>query len=676
MVDRIGQQLGNYRLTRLLGRGGFAEVYLGEHTLLGTTIAIKVLYAQVAQEDMAQFQQEAHILASLRHPHIVRILDFGIEERTPYLMMDYAPHGTLRARHPKGTVLPAATIIEYVKQVAEALQYAHENKIVHRDVKPENMLIGAQNEILLSDFGIALVTQSSHNQNMASMGGTIAYMAPEQIAGQPRRESDQYALGIVVYEWLCGVCPFRGSFTEIAAQHSVTPPTSPLAHLPTLLPEIEPVILTALAKRPEDRFPSVRAFANAFEQACQGVFPTQMARSVPLSSPLHPPLKTTLPLPITGTVPVPPLPRPAELSHLLTKPTNPFVPAVPVSAPQVSPELPTPEIAIGKVRVSRRAVLIGVGVATTAVVGVGAFVAVYALLQPSMYQPFTYRGHSDAVWGVTWSPDGQRIASGSNDKTVQVWNASDGGDVFTYRGHSNWVYTVAWSLDGKRVASGSADNTVQVWNASDGGDVFTYRGHSDRVLLVAWSPDGQRIASGSADKTGQVWNASDGSNVFTYPGHSDIVNAVAWSPDGQRIASGSTDKTAQVWNASDGSNVFTYTGHSSSVNTIAWSPDGQRIASGSVDKTVQVWNASDGSSVFTYTGHTDTVYTVAWLPDGKRIASGSADNTVQVWNASDGSNVFSYKRHSNAVESVAWSSDGKRVASGSFDNTVQVWREV
>src|SRR5216110_1957375 len=162
MTDRIGQQLGNYRLTRLLGRGGFAEVYLGKHIFLGTTIAIKVLHTQVAPEDMAQFQQEALILAGLKHPHIVNILDFGIEERTPYLMMSYAPNGTLRNRHPKGTVLSLATVVEYVKQVAQALQYAHERKIVHRDIKPENMLIGEHGEILLSDFGIALMAQSSH----------------------------------------------------------------------------------------------------------------------------------------------------------------------------------------------------------------------------------------------------------------------------------------------------------------------------------------------------------------------------------------------------------------------------------------------------------------------------------------------------------------------------------
>src|SRR5437763_5999796 len=156
MADRIGQHLGNYHLRQKLGQGGFAEVYLGEHLFLGTTLAIKVLHTQIAQTDVAEFQQEARILAGLKHPHIVRILDFGLDGQTPYLVMDYAPHGTLRTRHPKGTVLPVATVVEYVKQIAQALQYAHDSKVIHRDIKPENMLIGKQNEILLSDFGIAL----------------------------------------------------------------------------------------------------------------------------------------------------------------------------------------------------------------------------------------------------------------------------------------------------------------------------------------------------------------------------------------------------------------------------------------------------------------------------------------------------------------------------------------
>ncbi len=270
LEDRVGQQLGNYRLVRLLGRGGFAEVYLGEHLRLGTSAAVKVLHTRLAnRSEVESFQKEAHTIASLEHPHIVRVFDFDVINGTPFLVMSYASGGTLRQHHPKGSILPLPTIISYVKQVAEALQYAHDEKLIHRDVKPENMLVGRRGEVLLSDFGIALVAQSSRYQSTQDMAGTIAYMAPEQIHGKPRPASDQYALGVIVYEWLSGDRPFHGSFTEIAAQHAIVPPPSLREKVPAITPDVEHVVLTTLAKDPKQRFGSIHAFAIALEQASQ-----------------------------------------------------------------------------------------------------------------------------------------------------------------------------------------------------------------------------------------------------------------------------------------------------------------------------------------------------------------------------------------------------------------------
>lgn len=265
--SRMGQRFGNYRLIRFLGEGGFAEVYLGEHIHLGSQAAIKVLHGQLTSKEIDPFRAEARTLVRLIHPHIVRVLDFGIEGKTPFLVMDYAPNGTLRQLHPRGNSLPLATIILYVKQIAEALQFAHDEKIIHRDIKPENMLVGPRHDILLSDFGIAMIVQSSRYQNAQDIAGTIAYMAPEQIHAHPRPASDQYSLGIVVYEWLCGERPFQGSFKEIAVKHTVVPPPSLLERMPTLPAVVEEVVLKALAKDPMDRFGSVWEFACALEQA-------------------------------------------------------------------------------------------------------------------------------------------------------------------------------------------------------------------------------------------------------------------------------------------------------------------------------------------------------------------------------------------------------------------------
>ncbi len=150
-----GQQLGNYRLLRLLGWGSFANVYLGENLYLKRQVAIKVLRTRLGNEDMESFLTEARTIADLEHPHIVRVFDCGIENGTPFLIMSYAPNGTLRKRHPEGIPLAPTVILPYVKQVAAALQYAHDRKLIHRDVKPANMLLGQNNEVWLSDFGRA-----------------------------------------------------------------------------------------------------------------------------------------------------------------------------------------------------------------------------------------------------------------------------------------------------------------------------------------------------------------------------------------------------------------------------------------------------------------------------------------------------------------------------------------
>src|SRR6266566_4344524 len=277
MADRSGQQLGNYRLIRLVGKGGFAEVYLGEHIYLGTPVAVKVLHTQLESEDMTGFLNEARTIARLIHPHIVRVTDFGLDGEIPFLVMDYAPHGTLRQRHSRGTKLPLATIVPYVKQVAEALQHAHDEKLIHRDIKPENMLLGRKNEVLLSDFGIATIAHRTATQNTQMIIGTAMYMAPELFRGKPYSSSDQYSLGVVVYEWLCGEPPFsNGDFIQLGYQHTFVPPQPLSEKLPTLPRDVEQVVMTALAKEPKQRFGSVQAFANALQQASQSEQPSMV----------------------------------------------------------------------------------------------------------------------------------------------------------------------------------------------------------------------------------------------------------------------------------------------------------------------------------------------------------------------------------------------------------------
>jgi WD40 repeat protein len=266
---------------------------------------------------------------------------------------------------------------------------------------------------------------------------------------------------------------------------------------------------------------------------------------------------------------------------------------------------------------------------------------------------YLYQGHTDQVLATAWSPDSKRIASGSRDETVQVWDALTGAHAFTYREHSATVAALSWSPDGQLLASGAWDQTVQIWNSTSGTLRLTYHKHTADLTTVAWSPDGKYIASGSADKTVQVWEAQTGALTQNYRGHTGGVTTAVWSPDGKYIASGSADKTVQVWEGTTGKLLQSFLKHTSRVTAIAWSPDGKYIASGSSDKTVQVWEAATGQILYIYNGYNaveahqnptkgvppDLIYAVGWSHNGKWIAAvtqiycGDDCGEVVIWDA-------------------------------------------
>jgi serine/threonine protein kinase len=633
MADRAGQHLGNYRLIRLLGQGGFAEVYLGEHIHLGTEAAIKLLHTQLAGEDTDAFRNEARTIARLIHPHIVRVFDFGIEAETPFVVMDYAPNGTVRRQHPKGIALPIPTILSYIKQVADALQYAHNEHLVHRDVKPENLLIGRHQEVLLGDFGIALLAQTSRSQSMQDVAGTASYMAPEQFQGKPRPASDQYALAMMVYEWLTGACPFHGSFTEIASQQLFVPPPPLQGRTPAISPEVEQVVMTALAKDPHQRWASVQAFATAFEQASQ----------------IEP----------TVTIPAGHSSQPTELAPAPNESVIPTELVTPTVYPQSSP----PASALPPTQIASVSPPVG---------------TVYRI----------YHDHSEeaAIEAVAWSPDGKYIASISENPSdyteteVRIWEVTTGHTRFT---HPCGGKGVAWSPDGRRVIF--SDQVFIVY------EIATKRKteieldedylYGEAVLDIAWSPDGARIASSHWGKTVRVWDAVTGKIILTYRGHPERANTLTWSPDGSHIASsggthysplGQIDGTVQVWDVVQGRTIWT---QSASEGFVAWSPDGRHIA---LNRS-PTFNAFDLNVCEATTGKPlpgeglHRGISAAWSPDSKRLVS-TTDETVQIWDAFTGTNTFIYRGHSNYVNVVAWSPDGTRIASGDRSSMVHVWQ--
>ena len=344
MTDRVGQQLGNYHLVRLLGRGGQAEIYLGEHRYLHRHAALKVLHASLDDKHVEQFLAEAQTLARLVHPSIVRVLDYTVEQATPVLIMDYSPSGTMRQRYPPGTCVPLATVVSAVSQVASALQYAHSNHVIHRDVKPENLLLGPRDEVLLSDFGLSVFAPSPELLSTQEMAGTLPYMAPEQIQGKPCFASDQYALAVMVYEWLTGRRPFTGSAWQLAQQHLSALPPSLRTHNASLPEAVERVVLKALSKEPRERYVSVQSFAQALTLASQRSVrdqPIDFQPTVPLHQNGQATVQTTVISPLQEQVL--PLVSPAEQTVAL-RPEEVPPTALQRQGPPLLPLPPTPFI--------------------------------------------------------------------------------------------------------------------------------------------------------------------------------------------------------------------------------------------------------------------------------------------------------------------------------------------
>jgi len=287
----------------------------------------------------------------------------------------------------------------------------------------------------------------------------------------------------------------------------------------------------------------------------------------------------------------------------------------------------------------------------------------------------TLRGHGDCVYSVALSPDGRRIASGSGDETVKIWDTATGSEVMTLRGLSDDIEWVAFSPDGKRVASCCDAGFTKIWDTASGAEVKTLRGHRGMIGSVAFSPDGKHLASsGAQDSTIKVWEIESGTEVMTLRGHKGGIWEMAYSPDGKFIVSESD--TIKMWDAKTGAEIRTLTGHDKSVRAVAVSPDGSYIASGGGDKTIKIWDAVTGAEIKTLTGHDAAVVSVTFSPDGKRIASCGKDRTIRIWNANTGDEERSLRGHTYGISSVVFSLDGKQIISGGLDDTIKIWDPV
>ena len=316
-----GQQLDHYRLIRLLGSGGMGEVYLAEDSRDQRQIAIKVIRSETsyrgndaANEAERLFHREAKAIAKLDHPRILSVYDYGEKHLNNltlfYFVMPYCPEGSFAdwLRQQGGTIrLTTQDVVHVVQQAAEALQHAHEQHVIHQDIKPSNFLVqsyvegSTRPDLVLSDFGIARLSTATSSASQ-SIRGTPTYMAPEQWEGNPVYATDQYGLAVMTYELLTGYPPFQGNVTRMMYQHLNVAPPLATSLSPTLSPQVDFVLLHALEKRAERRFPTIVAFSEALARAVAGTLPEDILASllpkdeqtVPQASPalVEPPLES------------------------------------------------------------------------------------------------------------------------------------------------------------------------------------------------------------------------------------------------------------------------------------------------------------------------------------------------------------------------------------------------
>src|SRR5712691_7576213 len=489
MELETGAIVGEYKIVGLIGSGGSGRVFKVEHIITKRIEAIKILSGRPEARGQAQrFLREIQIQASLSHPNIASVHNAFWAGDDLVMSMELVEGESLKQILERGR-LPVDTALDYAGQALSALEYAHAHQVTHRDITPGNMIVTASGAVKLTDFGLAKSPGDTRLTQTGDVIGSLYYMSPEQVCAEPDLDlrSDVYSMGAVLYEMVTGAKPFDGnSAFAIMSAHVGQDPPPPISVDPSLPLPLSEIILRALAKDAADRFQSAAEFRLALETV------------------RHAPVKK-------------PAPRIALRWGMGAAALFVVAAVLPTFR---HPKAPAPEASVVQARV----------------------LPVSKQEKRKSEPPIRIPSRITAgatVWAVAVSPSGKWLAAGTEDRTIEIWNALTGEKHATLRGHAAGVTAVSFSGDEQSLASGGADRTARIWDLRANKQRNSFHA-SGFVTAVAISGAGGWLAVGSADKKVKLWSLKqdDRSSGFR---EKHEPSAVAFSPDGKLVAVAGAD---------------------------------------------------------------------------------------------------------------------------------------